>query len=106
MSVTLFQCQKCGDYLTFAEVNIVISATLDPLRGMLRVSDDASLPEGTKIPLKDIADSRCEECGSPTKLVILDECPHYWWESSYGHSPSRHCIYCNETQEGRLVFDD
>jgi hypothetical protein len=103
MSVTLFHCPKCGSYSTSAMVNLVVSATLRPKQGRLW-PHDVSYPEDG-VPLEDVVESYCEDCGSMTELMILDECPHQWG-ISYSDVRRRICAFCGETQQGRLVFDE
>jgi hypothetical protein len=111
MSVILFHCPRCNIYTTDATVRLYVSATLDPQRGMLRVSDDTSLPEGYRIPLEDVVESLCPECSGPghnepMELVVLDKCPHRWgrWRTdSWGKSHST-CLYCGEDWKGETRY--
>ena len=107
MSVTLFHCSHCNIYTTSATVSLYVSATLNPKRGMLRVGDDTSLPEGYSIPLENIVESHCPECSRVTELVTLDECPHQWGEWRIGvwrgEVPTRTCNFCDEVQQGKIV---
>lgn len=106
MSVTLFHCPHCDTYFLDAVVRLYVSATLEPRCGMLRVSDDASLPEGYSIPLEDIVESHCPECSRVAELVALDECPHRWgsgridqWGKLYNV-----CQFCGEVREGEIKY--
>jgi len=105
MSITLFHCSHCNTYSLDATVRLYVSATLEPQRGKLRVSDDASLPEGVRIPLEDIVESRCPECSRITELVTLDECPHQWkpWRVGSWGVPRSTCRFCGESRQGRIV---
>jgi len=106
MSITLFCCPHCNTYSLDATVRLYIGATLEPRRGKLRVSDDASLPEGISIPLEDIVESHCPECSRITELVVLDECPHQWkaWRTDAWGVPHSICRFCGETRKGKIVL--
>ena len=103
MSITLFHCPKCDVYSTSATVNLVVSATLSPKRYRLWPHDISYPQDG--VPLKDIAESRCNECDGLTNLVTLDECPHLW-QSLHSDPSNRVCAYCGVMQQGRVVFDE
>ena len=104
MSVVLFRCLKCNNYSTSAMVNLVVSATLKPRRGRLW-PHDISYPEDG-IPLENIVESYCGDCDSPTELVTLDECPHWWGKAKGSQPPYRVCVLCGEKQEGHVIFDE
>ena len=106
MSVTLLHCPKCGNYSTSAMVNLVVSATLNANDGEFWIKGDI-YPEHS-IPLEDFVEGYCNECDSPdspspTEIVTLDECPH--WYPPF-HGCIRVCAYCGERQVGRVVFDE
>jgi hypothetical protein len=103
MSVTLLRCSKCGDYSIGAKVNLVVSARLDAKRGEFQVRGDIYPEAG--IPLEDFVEGYCDECDSPTELVTLDECPHFWG-AQCSNRPTRICMFCDERQYGRAVFDE
>ena len=107
MSVTLFHCLRCGIYTNSgASVGLWVSATLDCVKGVLW-GHDVLLPRDG-FSLDDIVESYCPECSpeynEPMELVVLDECPHRW-ESFYGYPCGRRCVFCNEQQEGHVVYD-
>ena len=106
MSVTLFRCPHCNIYTTSATVSLYVSAVLDPQRGMLRVGDDASLPEGYSIPLESVMESHCPECSRVTELVVLDECPHQWegWQVDQLGQPYSSCRFCGEKRKGKIMY--
>jgi len=109
MSVTLFHCLQCGVYTdtgAAVSVNVRLAARLDCVKGVLWGFEySLSLPDDG-IALNNIVESHCPECGEPTELVVLDECPHRWGNGRIDRLGQLYhiCQFCNERMEGKIVY--
>ena len=108
MSVTLFYCSECNRYTTEgATVKLEVNAKLNTSRRRLFACEECIwMPNVQGFSLEDIVRSECPECGQPTELMTLDECPHWWGKAKGSQPPYRVCALCDEEQEGRVVFDE
>lgn len=101
--ITLFYCPRCEEYTREgAQVNTLIDVFLNPVSGELTIDDEAILTD-QRYQIKDIVVSRCPECGGPTEIVHLDECPHNW-HIGIRDPTYRKCRLCGEHQRGKVVF--
>lgn len=102
--ITLFYCPRCKEYTRKgAQVSALVNATLDPVSGGLIVENDFIIPV-YRYKVEDIAANICPECGGPTELVHLDECPHNW-HVGIVNPTTRKCRLCGQAQRGRVVFN-
>lgn len=99
MSVTLFYCLECSDYSTSATITVKVDAWVNR-RGAVW---SFATPPVNGIPLEDIVGSRCRNCGGVSKLITLDECPH-WWQKLMSNTSCRICSFCAQVQQGRIVW--
>ena len=102
MPVTLFYCLECDNYSNRATITVKVDAAVN--RQGVVWSFFAS-PPVRGIPLEDIVESYCGNCGSISELIILDECPHQW-QKLMSDTSCRVCAFCGETQQGHVVFLD
>lgn len=102
MSVTLFYCPKCGHYSDRATITV---AVLGAVNKHGEVWSFFASPPVRGIPLEDIIESRCRNCGGLSELMTLDRCPHQW-QKLMSDTSCRTCSYCGKIQRGRIVFED
>lgn len=101
MSITLFYCPECGHYSDRATITV---AVLGAVNEHDEIWSFFASPPVKGIPLEDIIESRCRDCGGVGEFITLAKCPHQW-QKLMSDTSCRICAFCGETQQGRLVFD-